>query len=76
ELNSTSTKKLGWREFLVIEKSDKDDTGKNPDISISEKNVCVDDFIITDKTTKPSPRYTERDLVKILEKLEIGRPST
>lgn len=77
EINTTSVKKLGWREHLKIEKSDKEAKEKiDPNISISEKNVCVDDFEILEKVTKPSPRYTERDLVKILEKLEIGRPST
>lgn len=77
ELNTTSITKQGWREHLKIEKSDKDLKEKLvPNINIKEKNVCIDDFSILSKTTKPSPRYTERDLVKILEKLEIGRPST
>ena len=77
EINTTSVKKSGWREHLKIEKSDKESKEKiDPDLSITEKNVCVDDFNILDKVTKPSPRYTEKDLVKILEKLEIGRPST
>lgn len=77
EINTTSIKSLGWREHLNIEKSDKSSKEKiDPNISILEKNVCVDDFSINTKVTKPSPRYTEPDLVKVLEKLEIGRPST
>lgn len=77
ELNLTSVKKQGWRDHQKLEKSDKSDKEKvSPNISITEKNVCVDDFKILSKTSKPSPRYTEPDLVKVLEKLEIGRPST
>jgi DNA topoisomerase-1 len=48
-----------------------------PDLSHYKSNVLISDEIIKEQHfTKPLPRYTESSLIKELESLGIGRPST
>lgn len=48
-----------------------------PDFSNYKTNVIISDEIKKEQHfTKPSPRYTESSLIKELESLGIGRPST
>lgn len=48
-----------------------------PDFSKYQSKVIVSDDIIKEQHfTKPTPRYTESSLIKELESLGIGRPST
>ena len=48
-----------------------------PDLSHYNSNVLISDEIIKEQHfTKPLPRYTESSLIKELESLGIGRPST
>ena len=46
-----------------------------PPLKVSD-NLDLKEMIATEKFTKPQPRYTEASLVKKLEELGIGRPST
>ncbi len=57
------------------ENSENGDSGILPDISKGEK-VSFADITATQRFTRPSSRYTEASLVKKLEELGIGRPST
>ncbi len=44
---------------------------------LKEKDILnLKDLILQQKFTQPPPRYTESTLVKTLDKLDIGRPST
>ncbi|WP_170149954.1 type I DNA topoisomerase [Mycoplasma struthionis] len=36
----------------------------------------VEDFILSDKQTQPPARYTEGSLIKMLDDIKVGRPST
>ncbi len=42
----------------------------------ANQNLQFQEMLATEKFTRPSPRYTEASLVKKLEELGIGRPST
>jgi len=65
---------------VYIESSD-DESGENgesgilPDISKGQK-ISFAEILATQRFTRPPSRYTEASLVKKLEELGIGRPST
>lgn len=63
--------------FLVLKnKADQDEKeNKLPKLSKGEK-LKLEDFIADQHFTKPPARYTEASLIKTLEDLGIGRPST
>lgn len=84
------TKFAGWK-ILFTYQNDDNDGLENDHTTNEEKKNIIDALIgklkkgdifkymtITaeEKYTLPKPRYTEGDLTKKLEKLEIGRPST
>lgn len=85
------TKFPGWKVLFNYQSEDSDNSGSDNNINDKEKKNVIDALIgklkkndifkyvsITadEKYTLPKPRYTEGDLTKKLEKLEIGRPST
>jgi len=65
---------------IYIEGSDDDDEQKDgesrlPNLVVGQK-LQFEEMTATEKFTRPSARYTEASLVKKLEELGIGRPST
>ncbi|OGU34695.1 MAG: DNA topoisomerase I [Ignavibacteria bacterium GWB2_35_6b] len=54
---------------------DKDDSGIIPPLKKGEK-IDLKELIATERYSRPPARYTEASLVKKLEELGIGRPST
>lgn len=69
--------------FLKIYMEDKDDdevedestSGMLPPLKVGQKLNLVE-MLAVERFTRPAPRYTEASLVKKLEELGIGRPST
>ena len=67
---------LAAYEDIVEEKADTEETDRRlPAMSVGEK-IEVSEFTCEGHETKPPARYTEPTLVKKLEELGIGRPST
>ena len=67
---------LAAYEDIVEEKADVEETDRRlPAMSVGEK-IEVSEFSCEGHETKPPARYTEPTLVKKLEELGIGRPST
>ena len=67
---------LAAYEYIVEEKADIEETDRRlPAMSVGEK-IEVSEFSCEGHETKPPARYTEPTLVKKLEELGIGRPST
>ncbi len=60
--------------FLKLTRIDDEDEKILPDVDKEE--VSTDEFIDEQHFTQPPPRYSEASLVKKLEELGIGRPST
>ena len=70
--------------FLKVYREDRDDDditeeenqeGMLPPLSVNQKLPFID-MRATERFSRPLPRYTEASLVKKLEELGIGRPST
>jgi DNA topoisomerase-1 len=67
---------LAAYEDIVEDKSDVEDTDRRlPAMSVGEK-IKITEYSCEGHETKPPARYTEPTLVKKLEELGIGRPST
>lgn len=70
--------------FLKVYREDKDEEDINEDETGSgmlpplqvKQNLPLVQMTATERFSRPSPRYTEASLVKKLEELGIGRPST
>ena len=60
--------------FLKLTRIDDEDEKILPDVE--KEDVLANEFIDEQHFTQPPPRYSEASLVKKLEELGIGRPST
>lgn len=68
----------GFLKVYLEGKDDEDDEDNKdllPPLKINE-NLNLQQLVAEEKFSKPAPRYTEASLVKKLEELGIGRPST
>ena len=57
------------------ELEEKDNEGMLPPLSVGQQ-LPLREMVATEKFSRPQPRYTEASLVKKLEEMGIGRPST
>ncbi|MGL5268764.1 MAG: type I DNA topoisomerase [Spiroplasma sp.] len=72
-----SGQEIEFKGFLIIDDSsiEKEVVLKLPDLKESE-TIITDQVQLHQNFTKPKPRYSEARLIKTLEDLGIGRPST
>lgn len=65
----------GWRKVIPAKKDTEETVVELPEVSVGEslQLIKVDPY---QKFTEPPARYNEASLIKTLEKLGIGRPST
>jgi DNA topoisomerase-1 len=68
---------------LKVYREDKDDDVNEDDVHegmlpplVVNQDLPLKELTATERFSRPSPRYTEASLVKKLEELGIGRPST
>ncbi|MBP7184911.1 MAG: type I DNA topoisomerase [Saprospiraceae bacterium] len=63
--------------YMESKDDDEDDDNKEmlPPLKVGQ-NLTLDEMNATERFTRPASRYTEASLVKKLEELGIGRPST
>ena len=61
--------------FLKLTRID-DDEDEKIIPNVNKEEVSIEDFVDEQHFTQPPPRYSEASLVKKLEELGIGRPST
>ena len=73
--NGQTIKFKGFMTLYVESKEGEEENNKLPVIAEGEK-VTATDIEPTQHFTQPPPRFTEARLVKTLEELKIGRPST
>ena len=67
------TKFDGWRK--VIKKTGNNEEQELPALTVNEQLNLIE-VISNQKFTEPPPRYNEASIIRTLEKLGIGRPST
>jgi len=72
----TSGSVIKFDGFLKLYKDPKKDEEENILPNVSKGPINIEKFIDEQHFTQPPPRYSEASLVKKLEELGIGRPST
>ena len=64
-----------YRESFDDENEKEQENGLLPPVTLNEV-LSMKDIVATERFTQRPPRYTEASLVRRLEELGIGRPST
>ncbi len=62
--------------YLKLSKIDEENEDEEILPDVKKENVDISEFVDEQHFTQPPPRYSEASLVKKLEELGIGRPST
>ncbi|MCR5272397.1 MAG: type I DNA topoisomerase [Lachnospiraceae bacterium] len=77
---STSAQKLLFEGFLSVYNESDDTDGKSSNTMIKSldenSKLALDNIDCKQHFTQPSPHFTEASLVKTMEELGVGRPST
>ena len=72
----TSGSVIKFDGYLKLSKIDEENEDEKILPDVKKENVDISEFIDEQHFTQPPPRYSEASLVKKLEELGIGRPST
>lgn len=76
---TASTSKVSFAGFMDVYTNDTDEKGETRSLVSSlvpGESLSMEEVITEQHFTQPSPHYTEASLVKTMEELGIGRPST
>src|SRR5690606_34051693 len=66
----------GFRKVLIVKSKDQEEELQQVESLKEGESFDIKEILTQQNFTKPKARYTEASLVKALEKLGIGRPST
>ena len=72
----TSGSVIKFDGYLKLSKIDEENEDEEILPDVKKENVDISEFVDEQHFTQPPPRYSEASLVKKLEELGIGRPST
>ncbi len=72
----TSGSVIKFDGYLKLSKIDEENEDEKILPDVKKENVNISEFVDEQHFTQPPPRYSEASLVKKLEELGIGRPST
>lgn len=72
----TSGQTLLFDGYLKVYGKDEEDTNTTLPVFKEEEKYQANDVVINELFTKPKSRYTESSLIKDMDELGIGRPST
>ena len=72
----TSGSVIKFDGYLKLSKIDEENEDEKILPDVKKENVDISEFVDEQHFTQPPPRYSEASLVKKLEELGIGRPST
>lgn len=69
-----SFSRITFKGYLVLDNEDTQEI-EDPQYKLKQE-INIDEYVKSQHSTKPAPRYTEGSLISMLDEIKVGRPST